>query len=142
MAERLAGKVAIVSGALYLGEAITLQMVAGCAVVLAGTELNISGCLLAWCTCSNVVSAQCPGPVSKPGSLGTSKNLIGASRRSVANAPSRRSSSRDQKRRFPRSTSSNGTSGGGVPFWRLPRPALIVVVMRTSPDGTENLASV
>ena len=33
--------VAIVSGALYLGEAITLQMVAGCAVVLAGTALAV-----------------------------------------------------------------------------------------------------
>ncbi|HPU52675.1 MAG TPA: DMT family transporter [Burkholderiaceae bacterium] len=33
--------VAIVSGALYLGEAITLQMLAGCAVVLAGTALAV-----------------------------------------------------------------------------------------------------
>ena len=33
--------VAMVSGALYLGEAITLQMVAGCAVVLLGTALSL-----------------------------------------------------------------------------------------------------
>ncbi len=33
--------VAIVSGALYLGETITLQTVAGCAVVLAGTALAV-----------------------------------------------------------------------------------------------------
>jgi len=33
--------VAMVSGALYLGEAVTLQMVAGCAVVLLGTALSL-----------------------------------------------------------------------------------------------------
>jgi drug/metabolite transporter (DMT)-like permease len=33
--------VAMVSGALYLGEAITLQMVAGCAVVLLGTAMSL-----------------------------------------------------------------------------------------------------
>jgi len=33
--------VAMVSGALYLGESITLQMVAGCAVVLLGTALSL-----------------------------------------------------------------------------------------------------
>jgi drug/metabolite transporter (DMT)-like permease len=33
--------VAMVSGALYLGEALTLQMVAGCAVVLLGTALSL-----------------------------------------------------------------------------------------------------
>ena len=33
--------VAMLSGALYLGEAITLQMVAGCAVVLLGTALSL-----------------------------------------------------------------------------------------------------
>lgn len=33
--------VAIVSGALYLGEAITLQIVAGCAVILVGTALTL-----------------------------------------------------------------------------------------------------
>ena len=33
--------VAMVSGALYLGETITLQMVAGCAVVLLGTALSL-----------------------------------------------------------------------------------------------------
>jgi drug/metabolite transporter (DMT)-like permease len=33
--------VAMVSGALYLGEAITLQMVAGCVVVLLGTALSL-----------------------------------------------------------------------------------------------------
>jgi drug/metabolite transporter (DMT)-like permease len=33
--------VAMVSGALYLGEAITLQMLAGCAVVLLGTALSL-----------------------------------------------------------------------------------------------------
>ena len=33
--------VAMISGALYLGEAITLQMVAGCAVVLLGTALSL-----------------------------------------------------------------------------------------------------
>jgi drug/metabolite transporter (DMT)-like permease len=31
----------MVSGALYLGEALTLQMVAGCAVVLLGTALSL-----------------------------------------------------------------------------------------------------
>lgn len=33
--------VAMVSGALYLGEALTLQMVAGCAVVLLGTAMSL-----------------------------------------------------------------------------------------------------
>jgi drug/metabolite transporter (DMT)-like permease len=33
--------VAMVSGALYLGEALTLQMMAGCAVVLLGTALSL-----------------------------------------------------------------------------------------------------
>ena len=33
--------VAIVSGALYLGEAITLQMMIGCAIVLTGTALAV-----------------------------------------------------------------------------------------------------
>jgi len=33
--------VAMVSGALYLDEALTLQMVAGCAVVLLGTALSL-----------------------------------------------------------------------------------------------------
>jgi drug/metabolite transporter (DMT)-like permease len=33
--------VAMVSGALYLGEALTLQMLAGCAVVLLGTAMSL-----------------------------------------------------------------------------------------------------
>jgi drug/metabolite transporter (DMT)-like permease len=33
--------VAMVSGALYLGEALTLSMVAGCGVVLLGTALSL-----------------------------------------------------------------------------------------------------
>jgi drug/metabolite transporter (DMT)-like permease len=33
--------VAMVSGAWYLGESLTLQMVAGCAVVLLGTALSL-----------------------------------------------------------------------------------------------------
>ena len=94
---------------------------------LVGIELNTSGCRLAWCTWANDVSAQCPGPDSNPGKLGASKNAIGASRRSVTNAPSRRSSSRLQNSSEPRSISFNGTSGGGVPFSRCVIPDSIVV---------------
>src|ERR1700731_3034574 len=47
---------------------------------------------------------------------------MGFSRRSVANAPSRKSSSCAQKFQVPRSTSDNGTSNGGAPFTRVAMP--------------------
>ena len=109
----------------------------GASEILVGTELKISECRLAKCTSSNDVSAQCPGPASNPSRTGASKNLMGASRRSVAKAPSRRSSSRDQNSSEPRSMSADGTSGGGVPFSRRSMPGPIVVVMLAFPADTD-----
>ena len=78
-----------------------------------GYELKMSGWRLAKKTSSNLVSAQCPGPCGTP-SISTSwKNVIGASRRSVANAPSRTSSSSSQNSNVPRLMSLNAISGGG-----------------------------
>ena len=57
-----------------------------------------------------------------PGRLQRGWNEIGASRRSVANAPSRRSSSWTQNFQEPRSMSDSGTSGGAVPFTRVAIP--------------------
>ena len=87
-----------------------------------GTELKTSGWRLAWWMSSYLVSAQWPGPAGHPGKSATSKNVIGDSRRSVANAPSRRSSSRSQNSIEPRSISPSGTSGGGAPFSRRAIP--------------------
>ncbi len=83
------------------------------AMVMFGYELKMSGWRLAKKTSSNFVSAQCPGPAGKP-SISTSwKNVIGASRRSVANAPSRTSSSSSQNSNVPRLMSLRAISGGG-----------------------------
>ncbi|CFE41349.1 Uncharacterised protein [Mycobacterium tuberculosis] len=65
------------------------------------------------------MSAQCPLPATNPGSSIVGQNEIGASRRKVAKAPSRTSSSSAQKSREPSSISAIGTSGGGVPFTRV-----------------------
>ena len=58
-------------------------------MVMLGLELKMSGCRLAKNTSSSPVSAQCPSPCWKPSCAGSAQNEIGASRRSVVNAPSR-----------------------------------------------------
>ena len=98
-----------------------------------GMELKTSGWRLAWWMSSNLVSAQWPGPAGHPGKSATSKNVIGDSRRNVANAPSRRSSSRSQNSSDPRSMSPSGTSGGGTPFSRRAIPIRGVVDVMITP---------
>ena len=91
-------------------------------IVMLGLELKMCGCRLAYQTSSNRVTAQWPAPPCTPGVSSGSWNEIGASRRRVANAPSRRSSSRTQNFQAPRSMSDSGTSGGAVPFTRVAIP--------------------
>ncbi len=91
-------------------------------MTMLGLELNRCGWRLAYQTSSCRVSAQCPTRSSVAGDSSAGWKEIGASRRSVANAPSRRSSSRPQNFQSPRSMSDSGTSGGAVPLTRVAIP--------------------
>ena len=58
-------------------------------IVMDGLERKRCGCRLTCHTSSYLVSAQCPVPDTSPSCVSSWWNAMGASRRSVANAPSR-----------------------------------------------------
>lgn len=84
-------------------------------------------------------NAQWPGPSSNPGAGASRQNEIGASRRNVANAPSRMSSSSSQNSAEPTSISESGTSGGATPFARVAMPMMTIPTsMRLQLIGERN----
>src|SRR5882757_10587316 len=100
-------------------------------MVMPRLELKISGWRLAWKTSSWRVSAQWPSPGSAS-RTNDGCHEIGSSRRRVAKAPSRRSSSCAQNSHSPRLISDSGTSGGTTPLTRveIPTPHHLIVEKR------------